>query len=113
MVQEMRSVALLFGPLSSLIRGALLLLFVDNDVVRYTIQHGTGSTPEVSTLVGRMWIHAAHEKVGLYSARVEPHANIADGPTRDSLYILARLRAEERPAAWPRWVRNLWSLDSM
>ena len=107
--QEMLAVALLFGTFAEELRGSLVLVFIDNDGVRCAIQHGSGGSFEINTMVGHLWIQCASEHVAFFGVRVETHANIADGPSRGDFYLMSRLGAVARSGVLPDWAVNLWN----
>ena len=111
-VQEMLAVVLLMGTFRDVLRGALLLLFIDSDGVRHALQRGTGGPPEVALLVGKFWLEAAELHLGAYTARVESKANIADGPTREDVSVLLSLHATQHRAVWPEWAQSLWAMPN-
>ena len=100
--------ALLLETFRKELQGALVLAFIDNDGVRSAIQHGGGGAPEVNAMVGNLWLECAKDQIGLYAARVETHANIADGPSRGDFSLVARLGARARVAKFPPWAHRVW-----
>ena len=100
--------ALLLETFREELQGALVLAFIDNDGVRCAIQHGSGGAPEVNAMVGNLWLECARDRIGLYAARVETHANIADGPSRGDFSLMARLGARARVAKLPPWAHHVW-----
>ena len=105
---EMLAIALLGGSFDGLVRGELLLLFIDSDGVRHALLRGTGGPPEVTMLVGGFWLAMAQLSAATYAARVESKANIADAPTRDDIPVLQSLGAVECPSFWPEWAKSFW-----
>ena len=106
--QEMLAVALLMETFRAELKGALVLAFIDNDGVRCAVRHGGGGAPEVNAMVGNLWLERVRDQVGLDAARVETHANIADGPSRGDFSMMARLGASDRVAKLPPWARHVW-----
>ena len=108
--QEMLAVVLALGTFELQIREALVLLFVDNDGVRESLMRGSSRAAEVNRMAGALWLQLASWRTGLYTARVESKANIADGPTRDDLSLVARLSATFVQPVWPSWAWHFWTL---
>ena len=104
----MLAVALMVGTFAHILEGSLCLLFVDNEGVRCAIRHGGGGGPETNMMVGHLWMYCACRKVGLFIARVETHANVADGPSRDDCSLMVRLGATEVVPCLPQWALHLW-----
>lgn len=106
--QELLGVLLTWGTFSSLLHGALWVAFVDNDSVLHCLTKGSGGGPEVHLCVGNLWLELAARQVDLHVGRVESLANIADGPTRDDLSLLAWLKATWVNPMLPTWVPDFW-----
>ena len=104
----MFAVALGLQTFGAMLRGALVLCFVDNEGVRVAIQRAGNRAPEVSHLVHFLWLTCARDQVAWYSARVESHANIADAPSRSEFYSMRELKAQLHEPQWPAWALNLW-----
>ena len=90
------------------LKGALALAFIDHDGVRCAVQHGGGGAPDVNAMVGNLWLERAKDQLGLDAAKVETHANIADGPSKGDFSMMARLGAVARVATLPPWARQVW-----
>ena len=90
------------------LKGALALAFIDHGGGRGAVQHGGGGAPDVNAMVGNLWLECARDRIGLYAARVETHANIADGPRRGHFSMMARLGAVPLVAKLPPWARQVW-----
>ena len=70
---------------------------------------GRGQAPPVAPTTGiNLWLECARDQIGLYAARVETHANIADGPSRGDFSLVARLGARARVAKFPPWAHCVW-----
>ena len=109
-VQETLAVVLALGTFQGALRGKLVLSFIDNDGVRANIQSGSSRAPETNGLIGSMWLHIASQRIGLYTARVESKANIADGPSRFDFDLMERLGALSVSPVWPPWTDHFWSI---
>ena len=81
-VQEALAVLLLQATFASLLSGALVSVFVDNDGVSYAFINGNSDVPEVNSMVAVFWLRAAKDHASYVFHRVESASNIADGPTR-------------------------------
>ena len=99
----MLAVVLALGTFELQLREALVLLFVDNDGVRESLMRGSSRAAEVNMLAGSTWLQLASWRTALYTARVESKANVADGPTRDDLSLVARLSATFVQPVWLSW----------
>ena len=104
----MLAVSLGVSTFVHLMRGALVISYVDNDGARAAIQHGGNRSYEVSHLVHYLWIEVSRQSVGWYTARVESHANIADAPSRGDLSAMRALGAIMYAPRWPEWALELW-----
>ena len=89
-----------------------LLGFPVDDDKSAAISHGNGGNDETSLCIGRLWLEVAAAGVDLHVGRVESAANIADGPTRDTLRLLAQLQATFVPPELPCWLQALWGIPS-
>jgi len=107
--QEALAVFLFIGTFQSVIARSRLLGFVDNDGVRASMLKGSCKAPEINTLIGRFWLDLAKRGTAVYLARVETHANIADGPSRAQLELMKRLKATYVEPVLPPWAFGLWS----
>ena len=84
----MLAVCLLVSTFRELIRNTLRHLYVDNNGVVYSVIRGSGQAPEINLMVGHFWLEMSELSCCPRVFRVESEANVADGPTRDSLYLL-------------------------
>ena len=62
---------------------------------------GSSKGPESNLLVGRMWLMIYMLRADVVFLRVESKANVADGPSRNNLVLLAALGAEQMVAKLP------------
>ena len=85
--------------------------FGDNDGVTYALAKGGGHSMECNLVIGKCWLRIASMDADLHAARVESHANIADGPSRDHFGNLNSLGAEYVEPALPEWIHNIWQVD--
>ena len=108
-VQETLAVALALGTFPHFLPRSRIVCYVDNDGARASMMKGASHSPEINTLVGRMWLEMATLQASFFSARVETHANIADGPSRGDCSLMVRLGACWVAPALPRWAHDLWS----
>ena len=109
-VQEMLGVALTWGTFSSVLQGSRWTSFVDNQGVLGAILKGGSGAPEVNMAVGHLWLDLAAFAVDLRVARVESKANVADGPSREDLSELDRLKAHYVDPVLPQWSYDLWGI---
>ena len=58
--------------------------------------------------IGKLWLDIAASSLGLHVVRVESKANLADGPTRESLGQLEALNAHFVEPKLPKWVYDIW-----
>ena len=107
--QELLAVPLAYASFPDLLRGCLLLLFVNNQGVLGSMLRGSAGAPDLNAAVGQVWLDIASAGIGLHVARVESRANVADGPTRDDFSVLTRLGAVFREPCLPEWVHDLWA----
>eukprot|EP00971_Amphidinium_carterae_P351614 6492191-Amphidinium_carterae.1 len=107
---EFLAVAMALETFSLQIVGTALTVYVDNEGVRAAMHKGSGGTVEVNIAIGKMWMQIALQDVALWTARVESHSNIADGPTRHDLSELERLDATFCAPELPSWVKSVWCL---
>ena len=77
------------------------------------MRNATGAATEVALAIGKLWLHLASLGTDLYAARVESKANIADGPTREDLSLLAELGATFFQPVLLSWVYEIWDLPSL
>ena len=69
------------------------------------------ASPEINLMVGKIWLWVAREQIALVIVRVESHANIADGPSRNDYSYMQRLNAMEVSPEWPDWIYAIWCLS--
>ena len=110
--QYQEFMAVLLGYATMQLYEVLLLNFVDNDSVLGSLFKGSSRLPEISLGVGRFWLDMPCRSLSYCSARVESHANLADGPTRDHFEILQRLEAQELEPRLPPWAYQVWELPA-
>ena len=91
--QEALAVFLFIGTFESVCARGRLLGFVDNDGVRASLE----------------MLDLARRGTAVFLARVETHANIADGSSRARLVLMKRLRATYVEPVLPPWAFGLWS----
>ncbi len=109
--QEMLAVVLALYTWMDLLDGVVVRIYTDNEGVRYSLISGTSRLPEVALSVARFWQLAADKRWGVLMRRVESKANLADGPTRDDLRYVLKLKAIWAVPVLPDWVFNLWRYD--
>jgi len=108
-VLEAVAVVASLATFSQVIKGAEVMVFIDDQGVLGSLLKGQSRSPETNAMVGQIWLKAATDDVYLYWWRVESHANVSDGPTRDDFDIMRRLGASEWPLVWPEFLRALWA----
>ena len=81
---------------------------VDNQGVLYAILKGSAGAEDMNCAVAQVWLDFAAYDISVHLLRVESRANIADGPTRDHFYELAKRRAQFREPRMAQWTRELW-----
>ena len=111
--QELLGLLLAWGTFGHLLKGACWLAFVDNDGVLHAVMKGGGGGPESFACIGHLWLDLAEAQVDLHVGRVESAANPADGPTRDSLALLQRMKAVWMQPRLPSWVQQFWSMPEL
>ena len=110
--QELLGVVLALGTFGSQLSGSLWVSFIDNDGVMHALLNGGGRSPEINSVIGRLWLHLAEADIDLHAARVESAANIADGPTRDYFDNLAAINARFVNPILPDWMHSIWSMPA-
>ena len=109
--QEALAAVLALHTWMGLLDGVVIRVYTDNGGVRYSLISGTSRLPEVALSVARFWQLAADKRWGVLMRRVESKANLADGPTRDDLRHVLKLKAIWTVPVLPDWVFNLWRYD--
>jgi len=89
--------------------GCDTLVYVDNQGVMFGFMNGVARAPETAAMVGEFWLKAAALEASFFFWRVETHANVADGPTRDSFDDVLRLGCVETRPVWPKFLKDLWA----
>jgi len=108
-IQETLAIVLGLSTFADLLRGALLVCFCDNEGVKAAMSRGASVCPESSAMVGDMWMLVARERIGLFVARVESKANIADAPSRDDASVMQAMGAQFVDPVLPSWLNDIWS----
>ena len=85
--------------------------FGDNDGVTHSLARGGGHNPECNVIIGKVWLAISELDLDLHAARVESHANIADGPSRDFFEYLHSLHATFIEPKLPDWINDIWLCD--
>jgi hypothetical protein len=106
--QELLGVVLLLGTFGTLLQGTLWVGFGDNDGVTHALARGGGHNEECNLVIGKCWLHISSLDTDLHAARVESHANIADGPSRDNFDGVNSLHAQFVEPAFPAWTHDVW-----
>ena len=109
--QELLGIVLLLGSFHSLLQGSLWLSFGDNDGVTHSLARGGGHNPECNVVIGKVWLAISELDLDLHAARVESHANIADGPSRDFFEYIHSLQATYVEPHLPTWIDDIWLCD--
>ena len=100
------AVPLLLATFGDFLRGALLLLAIDNSGVVGSLIAGRGTAFDHNAAIARVWLHMAELGVVPHVVRVETTCNVADGPTRDDFRFLSRLQARFVEPVWPEWIED-------
>ena len=87
----------------------LLWSFIDNQGVLSSLVKGSCGNPEINLAIGHFWMTMCNNHIGFCACRVESKANLADGPTRESLEWTTRLDADFVAPRLPDWAFELWS----
>ena len=111
--QELLGLLLAWGTFGHLLARTCWVAFVDNDGVLHAVMKGGGGGPESFACIGHLWLDLAAAQVDLHVGRVESAANPADGPTRDSLEVLQRMKATWMQPRLPSWVQHFWSMPML
>ena len=75
---------------------------------------GSSVAADLNQAIGFLWLDVAKANIGLHCERVESHANIADGPTREFLRLVEELGAQFVVPKLPVWCHKLWEFpDSL
>jgi len=106
--QELAGLVVALATLRGLCQGQLLTAWQDNQGVSHAVLSRGGVAPEINAVVGQVWLFVAVADVGLRLGRVPSAANVADGPTRDSLVWVERLAAVWVPPVVPGWLTRPW-----
>ena len=77
--------------------------------VLHALTQGSGGGAEVNQLASALWLDLAHSQIALHLRRVESHANIADGPTRDRFDMIEQCAAQWVEPRLPSWARGIWA----
>jgi hypothetical protein len=111
--QELLGVVLILGTFGAFLEGSLWVGFGDNDGVTYALAKGGGHSLECNLVIGKCWLQIAAFNTDLHAARVESHANIADGPTRDHFDCLTSLNAIYVEPKLPEWIHDVWHVQPL
>ena len=79
--------------LGTWLQGSLWVEFGDNHGVTHALEKGSAHNNECNLVIGKIWLRVAAIHADLHAARVETHANIADGPSRDDFTGMQSLGA--------------------
>ena len=109
--QELLALPLMTATFEPLLRGALVVLAVDNAGTVGSVVAGRGSAPDHNAAIGRIWLDFAALGVAVHLVRVESACNVDDGPTREDFSYLLRLKAEWLEPKLPQWIHDFWALD--
>ena len=107
-MQELLAVPLGLETFHDMVVGSLLTVYIDNDGVLGGILRGSSVAADLNQAIGFLWLDVAKAGVGLHCERVESHANIADGPTREFLRLVEELGAVFVEPRLPDWCHKLW-----
>ena len=107
MVQEAIAVFLGLFLWLAWLEGAVTVVYVDNEGVRYSLISGTSRCKEVARMVAIMWHEASIQRLGLFFRRVETKANLADGPTREDFPYFEDLQARWHVPTMPGGVEQM------
>jgi len=108
-VLEAVAVVLGLSTFANELEHADVLVFVDNQGVLHSLMNASSRQPETNAMVGEIWLRAACKSMSFYFWRVESHANIADGPTRQFYDDMVRLGCLEVEPKWPQFLEDLWA----
>ena len=107
-MQELLAVPLGLETFSSVVAGTLLTVYIDNDGVLGGILRGSSVAADLNQAIGFLWLDIAKAGIGVHCERVESHANIADGPSREFLSLVEELGAVFVEPKLPTWCHRLW-----
>ena len=108
-LQECLGVALALETFRGSLEHNLWTAFEDNMGVLHALTQGSGGGAEVNQLAGALWLDLAHSQIALNLRRVESHANIADGPTRDRFDMIEHCAAQWVEPRLPPCARDIWA----
>ena len=108
--QELMAVPLLLGTFSEFLKGSLLLLAIDTAGVVGSMIAGRGTACDHNAAIAKVWLNLASMGVAPHLVRVETSCNVADGPTRENLEFLQRLKATWCEPRWPDWASDFWEM---
>jgi len=106
---ELAGVLLAWGTFRMQLHGNYWSTFQDNQAVERALLKASGGTPECNAAVGKFWQEMAVAAAAFTVWRVESHANIADGPSRQKFDELRQLGALQVPSVLPAWALDLWA----
>ena len=98
------------GALHWSMRGALVILAIDNQGVVGGLVKGTSSASDHNATVAHIWLDFAVNASAPWVIRVETDCNVADGPTREKLEELNLMQAHYIEPKWPPWVVDFWKM---
>ena len=84
----------------------------DNAGVMHAVAKGgtSGVLHDANEILNMLWLDVHHNQTGLFVAKVESEANIADEPTREITDIFASLEATWTAPKLPQWLLQLWAV---
>ena len=110
---EMLAVIIGFSTFADLAKDTMATCYIDNQGVLHAIKSGACRHPEVSLSVARLWLDMVKSQTGLYVARVESRANIADGPTSEIFTFMQSFGAAFVEPVFPEWLRDVWAFSDL
>ena len=82
---------------ASRLRGAAVRLWIDNESARFGLISGYSSNPWAARIISEIWVQLAVMDCAFFVERVPTKENIADGPSRKDLSLLAALNIPIHP----------------
>ena len=109
-LQELIAIPLAYWTFRHLVAEALITVACDNQGVLHALVQGRAAAEDANRAIGLIWLDVAELGIAMHVVRVESHANLADGPSRDSLdRMLARDASFHEPQL-PAWLWSIWDV---
>jgi hypothetical protein len=109
---ELVAVVMCLHALRAELHNKLWTTWQDNAGVMHALAKGgtSGILHDANEILNMLWLDVHHNQTGLFVAKVESEANIADEPTREITDIFAYLEATWTAPKLPQWLLQLWAV---